>query len=78
MRITSYRVPRMNIRKKPIESVRIRDDRAVLLKEKAWELSIKIKDHVTESDLVNYLIDTMTEKLDVSKDGKLYLQENKE
>lgn len=65
----------MNIKKKPIESVRIREDRAVMLKEKAWELSIKVKDHVTESDLVNYLIDTMTDKLDVTKDGKLVVRE---
>ena len=68
----------MNIRKKPIESVRIRDDRAVMLKEKAWEISIKVKDHVTESDLVNFLIDEMTEKLDVTKDGKLFIREGKE
>ncbi|OZY83151.1 hypothetical protein CBP51_00115 [Cellvibrio mixtus] len=66
----------MNIRKKPIESVRIREDRAVMLKEKAWELSIKVKDHVTESDLINYLIDTMTDRLDVTKEGKLVIRED--
>jgi len=68
----------MNIRKKPIESVRIREDRAVMLKEKAWEISIKVKDQVTESELVNFLIDEMTERLDVTKDGKLFLREPKE
>lgn len=78
MRITSHRVRRMNIRKKPIESVRIREDRAVMLKEKAWEISIKVKDQVTESELVNFLIDEMTERLDVTKDGKLFLREPKE
>ena len=66
----------MNIKKKPIESVRIREDRAVMLKEKAWEISITVKDHVTESDLVNFLIDTYAEKISVTKDGRLFLKED--
>ncbi|WP_280522426.1 hypothetical protein [Cellvibrio mixtus] len=36
----------------------------------------QVKDHVTESDLINYLIDTMTDRLDVTKEGKLVIRED--
>lgn len=64
----------MNIRKKPIETIRVRLDRAEKLKEKAFEISMKIKDIVTEAELVNFLLDSQVELLDVTKDGQLYIK----
>lgn len=72
---TNQKGLRMIIKKKPIESVRIREDRALKLKEKAWEISIKIKDQVTEAELVNFLLDNLVDKIDVTKDGKLFITE---
>ena len=66
----------LNIRKKPIESVRIRTDRAQALKDKAFEISMKAKDLVSESELVNFLIDNELEKMDVTKEGKLFIRKD--
>ena len=41
---------------KLITAVRIREDRAEQLREKAIELTIKQKEHIKEADLVNFLI----------------------
>lgn len=68
----------MNIRKKPIESVRIRKNHGEALKQKAFELSMKAKELIPESELIHYLLDTQLEKLDVTKDGKLYLKKSEE
>lgn len=65
----------MKIKKEVITGVRIRPDRAERLKEKALEITIEIKEHVNESDLVNFLIDTQLEKIKVTKDGTLYIGE---
>lgn len=54
---------------KLIKAVRIREDRAEMLREKAIALTIKKKEHITEADLVNYLIDAVTESLDIDEDG---------
>lgn len=64
----------MNIRKKPIETIRVRQDRAEKLKEKAFEISMKVKDLVSEAELVNFLLDTQVDLIDVSKDGKLFIR----
>ena len=53
----------MRIKKKPIESVRIRKDRAESLKNKAFEISMEAGEIVTEADLINFLIDTQLEKI---------------
>lgn len=58
----------MKIKNKPIETVRIRQDRAELLKAKAFEVSMQVGEIVSESDLVNFLIDTQTEH--ITSDGK--------
>jgi len=58
----------MKIKKKVIESVRIRPDRGEVLKNKAYELSMKAKMTISESDIVNFLIDTYAEKVDIDKD----------
>lgn len=62
---------------KLITAVRIRTDRAEKLREKAIELTIKMKEHITEADLVNYLIDELTDRLKIDQDG-IYLEEEKE
>lgn len=71
-------MPTLNIRKKPIETVRIRKDRGEALKEKAFEISMKVKELVPEAELVNFLIDTQLDKIDVTKDGKLYVRQDDE
>jgi hypothetical protein len=53
----------MKTKKKVIENVRIRKDRAEALKEKSFEISMKLGTIVTEADLVNYLIDNHLENV---------------
>lgn len=68
----------MNIKKDPIETMRFSKERRSKLKGKSIEITLKIKDLVTEADLVNYLIDTQLDKIDVSKDGNLYIKGSKD
>lgn len=68
----------MNIKKEPIETMRFSKERRVRMKGKSIEITLKIKDLVTEADLVNYLIDTQLDKIDVSKEGNLYLRDSEE
>lgn len=68
----------MNIKKEPIETMRFSKERRARMKGKSIEITLKIKDLVTEADLVNYLIDTQLDKIDVSKEGNLYIRESKE
>lgn len=65
----------MNIKKRPIETMRFSKERSAKLKEKAIEITLKIKDLVNEQDLVNYLLDEHLDKIDVTKDGKLFIRE---
>ena len=60
-----------------IKNVRIREDRAKLLKNKALELTIKKEDYIRESDIINYLIDDCLEKIDIDIHG-IYLNTEKE
>jgi len=64
----------MNIKKKPIETMRFSKDRSTKLKEKAVEITLKIKDLVNEQDLVNYLLDSQLDRVDVTKDGQLFIR----
>lgn len=64
----------MNVKKKPIETMRFSKERGVRLKEKAVEITLKIKDLVNEQDLINYLVDEHLDKIDVTKDGKLFIR----
>jgi hypothetical protein len=68
----------MNVKKKPIETMRFSKERSEKLKEKSIEITLKIKDLVNEQDLVNYLLDTQLEQIDVTKDGKLFVREKDE
>jgi len=56
----------MNIKRKFIKTVRIREDRAVTLKEKSFEISMKVGEIITEADLINYLIDRHLESITVT------------
>lgn len=60
---------------KVITGIRLRKDRAEALKEKSIELTIKKKEIIKESDLVNYLIDLYVDRLDIDKDGLLIKEE---
>ena len=68
----------MNVKKEPIETMRFSKERGAKLKEKSVEITLKIKDLVGETELVNYLVDTQLDKIDVSKDGKLYIRNDDE
>lgn len=62
---------------KTITGMRIREDRAEMLKEKAMELTVKQKEYVKEADIINFLIDEFTSRVAIDKDG-LYIEEEKE
>jgi len=64
----------MKIRTKPVENVRIRADRGQLLKDKAYQISMMSGAVVTESDIVNFLIDTFTKRVTAVK-GELKIEE---
>lgn len=59
--------------KKLIKSVGINEKRAEILKEKAIELMLKSKTPIKESELVGYMIDNLTEQLDIDHHG-IYLK----
>jgi hypothetical protein len=52
---------------KKISSLRIRENRAELLREKAIELTVKKKEVIKESEIINYLIDEFTERVDIER-----------
>lgn len=60
---------------KLIKSVGINPRRATLLKEKSIELLIKSQKPIKEVDLVNFLIDELTEKIDIDHHG-FFIKEN--
>lgn len=62
---------------KIITGVRIRADRAEKLREKAMDLTVKKKEYVIEADLVNFLIDEFTDRIDIDQNG-LFIEEEKE
>lgn len=60
-----------------ITGVRLRKDRAELLREKSIELTIKEKKHIRETELINFLIDEFAERIDTDKNG-LFIKEEDE
>jgi hypothetical protein len=56
---------------KLIENARIRPDNAKALKNKAFELSMKKKDFIRESELIHFLLDNYVEKIDIDENGQL-------
>ncbi len=66
----------MKIRHKPIESVRIKPERGTRLKQKSYELTIMAGTYVSETDIVNFLIDTFSGCVTYEKD-ELKIDQNK-
>lgn len=62
---------------KKVSMIRIRDDRADKLRDKAVELTIERKELIKESELVNFLIDEFVERIKIDQNG-LYVEEEKE
>lgn len=57
-----------------ITGIRIRKDRAELLREKAMNLTVQSKEYIKEVDIVNFLIDEYAERVNIDKEG-LYIEE---
>ena len=60
---------------KLIENVRIKPDNAAALKDKAFELSMKKKDFIKESQIIHFLIDELLNEIDVDEEGNLYIKQ---
>lgn len=54
---------------KKVSMFRIREDRADILREKAVELTVKKKEIIKESELINFLIDEFAERIDIDQNG---------
>lgn len=54
---------------KLISGTRIRPDRAEKLRDKSIDLTIKQKERITETDLINFLIDEFAERIDIDQNG---------
>lgn len=63
--------------RKYIKSVGINPKRGELLREKAIELLVKSKQPIKEVDIVNFMIDELTRRIDIDEMG-LYLKEDDE
>lgn len=59
-----------NKSQKLIQTVRIKPNEAVDLKDRAWELSMKGKEFIQEPELVHFLIEEFINDIDI-RDGKL-------
>jgi len=60
--------------KKIIQNFRVRKDRAELLRDVAMNLTVKQKEYIKETDLINFLIDGYGDKIDIDQNG-LFLKE---
>jgi hypothetical protein len=59
--------------KKLPQTIRLKVHEAEMLKEKAFELSMKKSDFVKESEIVHFLIENYIDKVDVDK-GELTIK----
>lgn len=62
---------------KKIQMFRVNEDRADKLREKAVEMTVKSKEIIKESELINFLIDEFLERIKIDKDG-LFIEEEAE
>jgi hypothetical protein len=58
----------MKVKRKTIQNMRIREDRAEKLRTKSYEISMKAKFIISESEIVNFLIDKYVDKVDYFKE----------
>ena len=63
---------------KLIKSVGINETRAKILQAKSIELMLKSRTPIKESQLVNFMIDELTEKLDIDQNGIFLKDEEQE
>jgi hypothetical protein len=63
----------MNITRNVIKTVRLREDRAQKLKDKAFDLSMMERVRISEADLINFMIDEISNGIEV-KSGKLAIK----
>ena len=63
--------------RKVIKSIGLNERRSLTLREKAVELLIKSQRPIKEVDLVNFMIDELTERIDIDEMG-FYLKEDEE
>nr|DAY37041.1 MAG TPA: hypothetical protein [Inoviridae sp.] len=63
--------------RKLIKSIGLNERRSLTLREKAVELLIKSQRPIKEVDLVNFMIDELTERIDIDEMG-FYLKEDEE
>jgi hypothetical protein len=56
---------------KLITAVRIRPDRAERLRNKSISLTLQMKELITEADIVNFMIETVTPCITLDEDGYL-------
>lgn len=61
--------------RKLIKSIGLNERRSLTLREKAVELLIKSQRPIKEVDLVNFMIDELTERIDIDEMG-FYLKED--
>lgn len=54
---------------KTITGMRISESRALILKEKAMDLTVKSKEYIKEVDIINFLIDEYAERVDIDQEG---------
>ncbi len=59
---------KMKVKRKTIQNMRIREDRAEKLRTKSYEISMKAKFIISESEIVNFLIDKYVDKVDYFKE----------
>lgn len=56
-----------------IQSYRVKAERAEKLKDKSFELSMALREHIREPDLIGYLIDMCTDSIKTHDGGFLTL-----
>ena len=62
--------------KKLIQNFRVREDRALILRNTAMNLTVKQKEYVKETDLINFLIDGYADRINIDEKGLFMDDEN--
>jgi len=63
--------------KKLIQNFRVRQDRAEILRNTAMNLTVKQKEYVKETDLINFLIDGYADRINIDENG-LFLEDDEQ
>lgn len=65
----------MTTKVKLIQTVRIKQEEAERLKEKAWQISMKAEEFIKEPDLIHFLIEEFLDEVEY-RDGGLRRKKN--